>query len=59
MKDKEQNYPPVSDILVKCLNRDFPDKVPRKEINLYELGILVGQQQVIDKLAYLSKESEE
>lgn len=58
MKDKELNYPPISEILTKCLDRDFPDKVPRKEINLYTLGILVGQQQVIDKLKFLVCERE-
>ena len=59
MKDKELNYPPVSDILIRCLNRDFPDQIPRKVVNQYELGILVGQQQVIDKLRFLSMEKEE
>lgn len=58
MKDKELNYPPISEILIKCLDRDFPDKIPRKEINLYTLGILVGQQQVIDKLKFLVYERE-
>lgn len=44
------NYPNISDKLIECLERDFPDKLPRKYQDSYELGILVGQQMVIDKL---------
>lgn len=45
-----KNYPNISNKLITCLERDFIDKLPRKYINSYELGILVGNQQVIDKL---------
>lgn len=58
MNEKQLNYPPVSDILIQCLNRDFPDKIPRKEITLYELGFLAGQQSIIDKLKFEAKEDE-
>jgi len=44
------NYPKISDKLIECLERDFPDKLPRKFKDNYELGILIGQQMVIDKL---------
>ena len=52
MKDtnKELKYPSISNKLIDCLTRDFPDTLPRKQINDYELGILIGQQTVIDKL---------
>lgn len=43
-------YPPISEKLIKALSRDFPDTLPRSEITPYELGVRVGQQQVIDKL---------
>jgi len=54
-KDNENDlmtavYPEISDELIKCLQNDFPDRLPRKCIDMYELGILAGQQQVIDKL---------
>ena len=44
------DYPLISDKLIDCLVRDFPDRLPRNFKNMYELGILIGQQQVIDKL---------
>lgn len=51
---KESNtikeYPQISDLLIEVLERDFPDKLPREYKDNYELGILIGQQQVIDKL---------
>ena len=44
------NYPKISNRLIECLERDFPDRLPRNFKDMYELGILVGQQMVIDKL---------
>lgn len=45
-------YPVISNKLIQCLERDFPDKLPRKYQDSYELGILIGQQMIIDKLKY-------
>lgn len=45
-----KDYPKISNRLIECLERDFPDKLPRKYQDDYELGILIGQQLVIDKL---------
>ena len=36
--------------ILKFLNDSFPDKLPLDYINDYELGILVGQQQLINIL---------
>ena len=51
---KESNtikeYPQITDLLIEVLERDFPDKLPKNFKDMYELGILIGQQQVIDKL---------
>ena len=44
------DYPEISDKLIECLERDFPDKLPRQQISEYELGVLVGRMDVIDKL---------
>ena len=52
-------YPAISDKLINCLRQDFPDKLPRKYQDAYCLGILVGQQQVIDKLVLEKKFNEE
>ena len=46
----EQIYPKISNKLIECLEIDFPDVLPRREISAFELGKRVGQQEVIDKL---------
>ena len=56
MSEKQLNYPPIPDNLIKCLCRDFPDKIPRVEISPFEQGILVGQQMIIDKLKFEDEE---
>lgn len=43
-------YPYISDDLIRKLKDDFPNKLPKVEVSAFELGRLVGQQQVIDKL---------
>lgn len=51
MKSETSNdYPIISDKLIECLTRDYPDVLPRKFKDSFELGILIGQQQIIDKL---------
>lgn len=45
-----QKYPEITEELIECLRKDFPDKLPRNFKDAYEFGVLVGQQQVIDKL---------
>lgn len=47
---KFNSYPFVSDELIMKLKDDFPNQLPKKEITPFELGKLVGQQEVIDKL---------
>ena len=58
-----QLYPSISDKLIECLERDFPDKLPTKCITEYELGVLIGEQKVINKLKfekeYIEKEATE
>lgn len=49
-KMNEKTYPPISDKLIECLEKDYPDKLPRNYKDSFELGILIGQQQIIDKL---------
>lgn len=44
------NYPPISNELIKCLQDDFPDKLPREHLSDFELGKLVGHQELIEKL---------
>ena len=47
-----KEYPQITDMLIEVLERDFPDKLPREYKDNYELGVLIGQQQVIDKLKF-------
>lgn len=53
------DYPIISDKLIECLERDYPDRLPRAYKDNYELGILIGQQMVIDKLKIEKKFNEE
>ena len=48
--DKNLMYPKIPNRLIVCLERDFPDKLPRAYQDSFELGVLIGQQMVIDKL---------
>lgn len=48
----KNNYPAISDELINVLKRDFPNQLPQKEISLFELGRLLGQQNVVDKLIF-------
>ena len=58
MENKE-NYPKISDRLIEMLEMDFEDKLPRTYKTEFELGILIGQQQVIDKLKIEKRYNEE
>ena len=55
----EKTYPSISDKLIECLERDFKDILPRTYKTEFELGILIGQQQVIDKLKIEKQYNEE
>ena len=57
--NNKNNYPNISDRLIECLERDFKDKLPRTYKTEFELGILIGQQQVIDKLKIEKQYNEE
>ena len=59
MSKTKRTYPPISEMLLKSLNRDFPDVLPRKLLSEFELGRLVGQQEVIDKLKSEAEERED
>lgn len=56
---KENNYPNISNKLLECLIRDFPNELPNHYVNDFQLGVLIGQQQVIDKLKTEKKFNEE
>ena len=51
-------YPNISDKLIECLESTFPNKLPLKQISEFELGVLIGQQRVIDQLK-IEKEYQE
>ena len=57
--DKELDYPAISDKLIECLERDFPNVLPKTYVDNYELGVLIGQQQIISKLKHEKAYNEE
>lgn len=48
--EKFNSYPFISDELIRKLQEDFPNQLPKTEISSFELGKRVGNQEVIDKL---------
>lgn len=44
------NFPVVPDDLLKALEKAFPDKLPRGVPDQAAVGVLVGQQKVLDLL---------
>ncbi len=50
MKQKDFEFPTISKKLIECLKEVFPDNLPTNYVDSYELGVLVGQQNVIRKL---------
>ena len=42
----KNTYPEINEILIRKLKEDFPNKLPEKEINAYQLGFLIGQQRL-------------
>lgn len=53
------NYPLISDKLIESLQRDFPNKLPTKQLNDFEIGRLIGQQDIINKLIVEKEYNEE
>lgn len=43
-------FPLISDKLIDCLESLYPNKLPLNQVTDFQLGILLGQQQVINKL---------
>lgn len=58
MSKERLRYPPIPESLIECLYRDFPNTLPRRELSTFELGRLIGQQDIIEKLKFETKEEE-
>lgn len=48
----------ASEGLIQALATLFPDRLPRTEMTPFELGVLVGQQRVIDRIRLSLEEAE-
>lgn len=59
MNNNNNIYPAINYTLIKKLKQDFPNKLPLKEISSYELGYLIGQQSIINKLEMECREQDE
>lgn len=55
---KYKLYPIISNKLIKRLKEDYPNKLPDKQVSDFELGRLVGRQDIIDKLVHEKEYSE-
>lgn len=43
-----KRFPFVSDEFLKALEEAFPDKAPRKEPSMFDVGATAGEQRVLD-----------
>lgn len=59
MTKDNYNYPNISDKLICCLKRDYPNILPENQLNDFELGRLIGQQDIIKKLVLEKQYNEE
>lgn len=57
-KIKEELYPTISNKLINRLKRDYPDILPTGYISEFELGRLIGKQDIIKKLEHEKEYSE-
>jgi len=54
MKKQPIPQPAISDDVLEYFEDTFPDKAPRSgSISLTQVGVLIGQQNVLDKLRLL------
>lgn len=59
MTKENYNYPNIEDKLITCLIRDYPNILPENQLNDFELGRLIGQQDIIKRLKSEKKYNEE
>lgn len=51
MTKDNYNYPNISDKLIRCLKRDYPNILPENQLNDFELGRLIGQE-ILQKVLF-------
>ena len=59
MTKENYNYPNIADKLIDCLVRDYPNILPENKLDDFELGRLIGQQDIIKRLKSEKKYNEE
>lgn len=59
MTKENYNYPNIEDKLIACLIRDYPNTLPENKLDDFELGRLIGQQDIIKRLKSEKKYNEE
>jgi hypothetical protein len=57
--DIYDTYPYISDELINSLGNDFQNRLPDHNIDSFELGKLIGQQSVIEKLKIVQRLQQE
>lgn len=48
--NNQQEYPFIDEKLIQCLENDYPNILPTKYVDEFELGRLMGQQDIIYRL---------
>ena len=50
-------YPLISDATIQYLHEAFPNKLPTTKVSEFELGRLIGMQEIIGHLDFINKEN--
>lgn len=50
-------YPLISDATIQYLHEAFPNKLPTAKVSEFELGRLIGMQEIIGHLEFINKEN--
>ena len=52
-------YPLISDATIQYLHQAFPNKLPTTKVSEFELGRLIGKQDIIGHLEFINRETYE
>lgn len=58
IRDLPDRKPPIHEGLLKFLEQTYPDTLPRTQLTGFELGILIGQRDVVEHLRSIYEQEE-
>lgn len=58
IRDLPDKKPPINAGLLKFLEETYPDTLPRSQISDFDLGVLIGQRDVVEHLRSIYEQEE-